>query len=114
MEIRIKIFFVQNQILLSILTLCLCVQVVLSGSQSHSVSVCEFRPQSASVLLHLSGLHRARPVLLHPQMSVLPCELVPQGLCAGTLCVPLTLLTFSHTDGSTSDCRLTASCLNEK
>lgn len=87
MEIRIKIFFVQNQILLSILTLCLCVQVVLSGSQSHSVSVCEFRPQSASVLLHLSGLHRARPVLLHPQMSVLPCELVPQRLCAGTLCV---------------------------
>lgn len=80
-------FFVQNQILLSILTLCLCVQVVLSGSQSHSVSVCEFRPQSASVLLHLSGLHRARPVLLHPQMSVLPCELVPQRLCAGTLCV---------------------------
>lgn len=37
-----------------------------------------------------------------------------ETVCRYALCVPLTLLTFSHTDGSTSDCRLTASCLNEK
>lgn len=59
------------------------VQVILSRSQPHSVCVCECRCQSASVLLHLSGLPGSRPVLLRPQVSVLPLQLVPQRLCAG-------------------------------
>lgn len=74
---------------------CVCVQVLLSGPQSVSVRVCELGAQSASVLLHLPGLHRARPLLLCAQMSVLPRQLVPQGLRAGTEAGPASpVLTF--------------------
>lgn len=64
---------------------CACVQVVLLRSQSHSVAECQFGPQSASDLLHLPGLHRAAALLLRPQVSVLPRQLVPQRVCAGAV-----------------------------
>lgn len=54
-----------------------CSQVVLPRSLSSSDSVPELRAQSASVLLHLPGRHRARPRLRPPQMSVLSWQLVP-------------------------------------
>lgn len=68
---------------------CACVQVVLLRSQSHSVAECQFGPQSTSDLLHLPGLHRAAALLLRPQVSVLPRQLVPQRVCAGAVAADL-------------------------